>query len=129
MKVFFKIVALAIVGVLAAYPALAGASCAMGSAANVPCKPDCGMAMSGMGIDCPMHDQASKLGCAENCCQNSMQPGVAQLDAKPKAVRAELIAILPPATMGESRIFANLQAERRVDTGPPRFILLRVLRI
>lgn len=129
MKLFCKIVALAVAGVLCAYPALAGASCDMGSASKMPCKPDCGMTMSGMGMDCPMPVQASKLGCAENCCQNSMQPGVTQMDGKPKGLRAELITILPPATAVEGKFVANLRTEERVDTGPPRFILFQVFRI
>jgi hypothetical protein len=129
MKVFLKIVALAVVGVLSAYPALAGATCAMGTTANMPCKSDCGMAMGTMGANCPMPHKASKLGCAENCCQNSMQPGVTQMDAKPKAATVELVAVLPPATALEGKFFANLPAEGRVDTGPPRFILFRVFRI
>ena len=87
------------------------------------------MAMGAMGADCPMQHQASKLGCAENCCQNSMQPGVAQLDGKPKAARAELVAILPPATVSAGKVFAHMPTDGRVDTGPPRFILFQVFRI
>jgi hypothetical protein len=58
-----------------------------------------------------------------------MQPGVAQMDGKPKAARTELVAMLPPVTASEGKFFANLPAEGRVDTGPPRFILFQVFRI
>jgi hypothetical protein len=128
MKVFLRIVAVAVIGVLAAYPPLAGATCPMNTAAKA-CEPGCAMAMDAMGKDCPMPLQASKLGCAENCCENSMQQGVVQTDAKPKAVRAELVAILPPAAVIEGRVVASLPADGRVDTGPPRFILFRVIRV
>jgi hypothetical protein len=124
MKVFLKIVAVAVIGVLAAYPPLAGATCPMNTAKA--CEPGCAMAM---GKDCPMPLQASKLGCSENCCENSMQQGVVQTDAKMKAVRAELVAILSPAAATEGKVVANLPADGRVDTGPPRFILFRVIRV
>jgi hypothetical protein len=129
MKAFFKIVALAVIGVLSAYPALAGATCPMGMVSKAPCASGCGMAMSAMGMDCPTPTQASKLGCAENCCQNSTQQGVVQTGARPKAVRAELVAILLPAVANEGKVFASLPKDGRVDTGPPRFILFRVIRI
>jgi hypothetical protein len=129
MKLFPKIVAMAVIGVLSAYPALARVTCAMGMAAKARCAPDCGMAMGAMGMNCPMSSQASGPGCAENCCQNGMQPGVFQMDAKPKAVKAELVAILPPTAMTVSRLLANLPLAARVDTGPPRYVLFQVFRI
>jgi hypothetical protein len=51
------------------------------------------------------------------------------MGAKPKAVKAELVAILPTMVASEGKFFANLQGEGRVDTGPPRYVLFRVLRI
>lgn len=129
MKIFLKFVAVAVIGVLSAYPTMARVTCAMGMEAKTPCTPDCGMAMGAMGKDCPTPNQAGGPGCAENCCQNGMQPGVVQVNAKPKAVKAELVAILPTAAVSEGKFFAYLPLKGRVDTGPPRYVLFRVLRI
>jgi hypothetical protein len=85
--------------------------------------------MDRMGMDCPTPFQANRTGCDENCCQNGMQQGVFQTVVKRKAVKAELVAILPPAVMSASRVLANLPVDGRVDTGPPRYVLFRVFRI
>jgi hypothetical protein len=126
MKIFLKIVALAVIGVLSVYPTMARVTCAMGMVAKVPCTPACGVAK---GKDCPMPNQAGSMGCDGNCCQSGMQPGVFQVNVKPKAVKAELVAILPTVVVSEGKLFAYLPLNGRVDTGPPRYVLFRVLRI
>jgi hypothetical protein len=129
MKIFLKIVAVAVIGLLAGFPAMARVMCAEGMTAKVPCKPHCHRAMGAKGMGCSMPFQAGSLGCDENCCQNGMQQGVFQADAKPKAVKAVLVAILPPAAVSEGRVFASLPEDGKADTGPPRYILFQVFRI
>lgn len=129
MKGFYRIVAVAVIGVLAAFPVMARVTCAIGMAAKAPCTPHCHMAMAAKTMGCTMPFQAGPNGCDENCCQNGMQQGVVKTDAKPKALKADLVAILLPAVVSEGRIPANLPVDGRVDTGPPRYILFRVFRI
>jgi hypothetical protein len=129
MKFFLKFVAVAVIGVLAGFPAMARVMCAEGMAAKAPCTSHCHRAMGAKAMGCSMRFQAGPTGCDENCCQNGMQQGVFQKDSKPKAVRAELDAILPPAAASEGRVFASLPEDGKVDTGPPRYILFRVFRI
>ena len=129
MKLFCKFVAMAAVGVLAAFPVMARVTCAMGMAAKAPCTHPCHRAMGAKAMGCSMPLQAGRTGCDENCCQNGMQQGIVRLDAKHKAVKVELAAILPPAALSEGKVFANLPPEGRVDAGPPRYILFRVFRI
>jgi len=129
MKGFLKIVALAVIVVLAGFPAMARVMCAEGMAANAPCPPHCHRAMGAKAGGCSMRLQASRSGCDENCCQSGMQPGVFQTHSKRKAANAELVAILPNAAVSEDRVFAALPEDGRVDTGPPRYILFRVFRI
>jgi hypothetical protein len=85
--------------------------------------------MAAKAMGCAMPFQAGRTGCDENCCQNGMQQGVVQTDVKPKAVKAELVAILHAAAANEGRVFANMPVAGRVDTGPPRYILFQVFRI
>jgi len=129
MKVFLKIVAVAVIGVLSAYPTMARVTCAEGMAAKAPCAPHCHRAMGAKAMGCSMPLQAGRTGCDENCCQNGMQPGFFQTGAKPKTVKAGLVAILPTVAVSEGKLFANLPSDGRVGTGPPRYVLFRVLRI
>ena len=129
MKLFCKFVAMAVVGVLAAFPVMARVTCAMGMAAKAPCTPHCHMAIGARARGCSMPFQADRTGCDENCCQNGMQQGIVRINAKAKAVKADLVAILPPAAVSEGRVFVSLPVDGRVDTGPPRYILFRVFRI
>jgi hypothetical protein len=129
VKLFHKIVAVAVIGVLAGFPAMARVMCAAGMPVKEPCKPHCHRAMDAKAAGCAMRFQAGPNGCDENCCQNGMQQGVFQRDAKAKAHKAELVAILPPAAVSEGGVFASLPVDGKVDTGPPRYILFRVFRI
>jgi hypothetical protein len=129
MKLLLKTVAVAVIGVLFAFPVMARVMCAEGMAAKAPCTPHCHRAKGAKATGCSMPFQAGRTGCDENCCQNGMQPGVFQIGAKHKAVKAELVAILPPAVMSAGRVLANLPVDGRVDTGPPRYVLFRVFRI
>jgi hypothetical protein len=129
MKLFYKIVAVAVIGVLAGFPFMARAMCAEGMAAKAPCKPHCHMAMGAKATGCSMRFQAGRTGCDENCCQNGMQQGIFRADAKSEAARAALVAILPAAVVSEGKLFASLPVDGRVDTGPPRYILFQVFRI
>jgi len=129
MKRFRMIAAVALIGVLAGFPAMARVMCAEGMAAKTPCTPHCRSAKGAQVISCSMRLQAGRPGCDANCCQNGMQQGVFQRDSKLKPLKAELVAILPPAAVNESTVFANLPEDGRVDTGPPRYILFRVFRI
>ena len=129
MKGFSRIVAVAVIGVLAAFPVMARVTCAMGMAAKAPCTHHCHRGMGAKAVGCSMPLQAGRTGCDENCCQNGMQQGVFQRDAKPKAVKAEFVAILAPAVVSQGKVLAGLPVHRRVDTGPPRYILLQVFRI
>lgn len=129
MKLFCKIVAVAVVGVLAGFPAMARVMCAEGMAAKAPCKPHCPMAMGVKAKGCSMPFQAGRIGCDENCCQSGMQQGVFQTDSKAKALKADLVATLPAPVLSEGAVFASVPLDGGVDTGPPRFILFRVIRI
>jgi hypothetical protein len=129
MKVYAKVVALSVIWVLAGFPVMARVACAQGMAAKAPCTPHCHRAKGARAAGCSMPFKAGGPGCDANCCQNGMQQGVVRVNAKPKAVKAELVAVLPAVGMSEGRVFANRQADGRVDTGPPRYVLFRVFRI
>jgi hypothetical protein len=129
MKLFHKIVAVAVIAVLAGFPAMARVMCAEGMAAKAPCKPHCPMAMGANARGCSMPFQAGRTGCDENCCQNGMQQGVFRADGKARALKADLVAILPAPVLSEGTVFASQPGDGRVDTGPPRYILFQVFRI
>lgn len=131
MKRLFQIVALAVIASLTAQPALPGLLCAMGntnSGSHAHCR---GMAMSQMGMHCPMHWQAAGTGCNQNFCHDSLPTGVVQLAAerKPKAGKTEYLAAAPRIAADAGTAFAATPLNIAVASGPARYVLLQVFRI
>ena len=131
MKRLLQIVALAVVASLSAQPALPGLLCAMGtsnSASHAHCR---GIAMSQMGMRCPMHRQAAGTGCNQSFCHDSLPTGVVQLAAvrKPKAGNTVYIAAAPRIVTDAGVAYAAPSLNMAVASGPARYVLLQVFRI
>ena len=131
MKRLLQFVAIAVIVLLAAQPALAGMSCEMGTSASRQCAPCCHKAMSRIGMSCPMHHQVAASGCDQSCCKDALPRGVALLAAgvKPKAGRAEFIAIAPRLVSDTDAPFTAAPPGNIVAAAPARYILFQVFRI
>jgi hypothetical protein len=132
MKRFLQIVAVAVVAILAAQPALAGMTCGMLRVPIGPCAPACGMAMSQMGADCQMAKHVAGSGCMQECCRNGFPQGVLQSStpAKPKAAGTQIVTAFPqlaPHVQAASAAAPTISAI--VAAAPPRHILISVFRI
>lgn len=131
MKRLLQIVALAVVAALAAQPALAGLLCPMGNP-NGGSRAHCsGMAMGGLGVQCPMHRQIACIGCEQNCCKEGIPQGVVRLatDRRPKTGKTQFLALPPRIAADDVTAFLVPPIDRRVASGPARYILLQVFRI
>jgi hypothetical protein len=131
MKRVLQIVALAVVASLTAQPALAGLLCHMGnpnSGSSAHCS---GMAMSEMGMDCPMHRHPANIGCEQNCCKEGIPQGVVRLaaDRKPKAGKTEFLALASRMGADDVTALAAPPLNRTIASGPARYVLLQVFRI
>jgi hypothetical protein len=131
MKRLIQFVAVVMVALLAAQPALAGMSCEMGTPASGHCAPCCHKAMSHMGTDCPMQHQVTTTDCDQSCCHDALPQGVALLAAgvKPKAGSAEFIAVAPRLVMDADAAFVGAPPGSAVAAAPARYILFQVFRI
>jgi hypothetical protein len=141
MKRLIQFVAVAVVVLLVAQPALAGLPCASGVAAGNGCAPDCGMAMgqmssaqmssSQMSADCGMSPQISSDGCAQNCCIDRISQGIAQPAAGAKSAAGKTMQFVPAAEAPASAapVFAHSPRTSFSSTAPPRYILFQVFRI
>ncbi len=131
MKRFLQIVALAVVASLASQPALAGLLCPMGSHTGGSRAHCSGMAMTEMGMRCPMHRQAAGIDCEQNCCKEGIPQGVFRLtaDRKPKAGKTEYLAAAPRIAAEAGMPFAVPPPAIAVASGPARYVLLKVFRI
>ena len=141
MKRIFQFVAVAVVALLAAQPALAGLPCASGVATSNGCAPDCSMAMSQMQMapmssnqmapDCGMSPQISSNGCAQNCCIDRIAQGIAQPASGQKSTVAGTLQFIPAAQslLTEAPVFALFPRTNSSSTAPPRYILFQVFRI
>jgi hypothetical protein len=131
MKTLLKLVAVILVALLAAQPALAGMQCEMGTSASGHRATCCHKAMTRMGMNCPMHHKVAASGCDENCCHDALQQGVAQLSAgvKPKAGRAEFIALASRSVLDSYAPFGSAPPGNAVAAAPARYILFQVFRI
>src|SRR5271157_739325 len=131
MKRFIQFVAVVMVALLAAQPALAGMQCEMGTPASGHCAPCCHKAMSHMGMDCPMQHQVTALGCDQNCCHDALPQGVALLAAgvKPKAGKVDCFAVAPQMVTESNAAFVAAPPGSKIATAPARYILFQVFRI
>jgi hypothetical protein len=131
MKRFLQFVAIVVVALLAAQPALAGMQCEMGTPASTHCAPCCHKAMRPMGMICPMSHQVAASGCDQSCCHDALPQGAALLAAgvKPKAGRAEFIAVVPQMLEESDAAFAGAPPGSTVAAAPARYILFQVFRI
>jgi len=132
MKRFLQIVAIAVIAILAAQPALAGLTCGMLTVPSAPCAPACGMAMSQMGMDCQMAEHVAGSGCLQECCRNGFPQGVVQssTSAKPKIAGTGLVTAFPQlASPAQAALAAAPTMDAIVAAAPPRHILIRVFRI
>jgi hypothetical protein len=131
MKRFLQFVAVVVVALLAAQPALAGMSCEMGTPASRHCAPCCDKGMSHMGMACPMQHQVAASGCGLSCCNDALPRGVALLAAgvKPKAGRVEFIAVAPRLVADTHATFVSAPPGYSVAAAPARYILFQVFRI
>ncbi|MGD0891177.1 MAG: hypothetical protein ABR923_06560 [Terracidiphilus sp.] len=130
-KRFLQIVAVLVAALLCAQPALAGLNCTMGAPASIPCAPDCGMAMSQMGMDCQTPLQVAGTGCFQNCCQQGLPQVVAQLTAgaKPKASGTKILLMTPTVAPAAEMALVVTPPGDIVSGTPPRYILFRAFRI
>jgi hypothetical protein len=131
MKRLFQFVAVVVVALLAAQPALAALPCNMGAPACGPCAHCCGKTMSHMGMACQMAHKIAGAGCDQNCCHDALPRAVAQLTAgvKPKAGGTVYLASEPQIVAGTD---ASLVAEppgKPAAAAPARYILFQVFRI
>jgi hypothetical protein len=131
MKRFLHFVAVVMVALLAAQPALAGMQCEMGTSASGYRTTCCHKAMSPMGMDCPMQHQVAVAGCGQSCCTDALPRGIALLAAgvKPKAGRAEFIAVAPRLVAETHATFVGAPPGYSVAAAPARYILFQVVRI
>jgi hypothetical protein len=131
MKRVLQFVAVVVVAMLAAQPALAGMQCEMGTAAIGHCAPCCHKVLRHMGMDCPMPHQVAASGCDQSCCHDALPRGVALLAAgvKPKAGRVEFIAVAPPMVAEADAAFMAAPPGYSVAAAPARYILFQVFRI
>jgi hypothetical protein len=131
MKRLLQFVAVAVIVLLAAQPALAGMQCDMGTPSSGQCAPCCHKAMSHMGMGCPMQHQISVAGCGESCCKDALPRGVVLLapGVKPKAGRAEFIAMAPRLVTDADAAFVGAPPGNAVTSAPARYILFQVFRI
>jgi hypothetical protein len=131
MKRYLQIVAVVMVAILAAQPALAAMSCEMGTPASGHRALCCHKAMARMGMGCPMHHQVAAAGCEQNCCNYALPQGVAQLatGSKPKTGSVEFIAVAPRLVTGADAVFVGAPPGNTVAAAPARYILFQVFRI
>jgi hypothetical protein len=131
MKRILQFAALAVVALLTAQPALAGLLCHMGNS-NGGSQAHCsGMAMSEMGMQCPMHRHPASIGCEQNCCKEGIPQGVVRLaaDRKPKTGKTEFLALAPRTAADDVTALAAPPLDRKIASGPARYVLLQVFRI
>jgi hypothetical protein len=128
MKTALQFVCVAVIGLLAVVPGLEGLLCAsaMGFADS-----NCPMSMRGMSADCPMAEQVSATDCSENCRAHATPATVLQWSRpeKPKRLSLEggvVAGISVAKTSPERTVHGRSSA---TAPSPPRYILLRVIRI
>jgi hypothetical protein len=131
MKRLFQIAALTVIALLAAQPALSGELCAMGvlngeSEAHCP-----GMAMSQMGMHCPMHSPSASMGCDKGSCRDCLLTSVVQFAPgdKQKTVRTRCVAAPPSFFQGGGTALAAAPPSTLDAATPDRCILFQVFRI
>ncbi|MGA2634165.1 MAG: hypothetical protein ABSF16_08020 [Terracidiphilus sp.] len=131
MKRFLQIVALAVVASLAAQPALAGVTCAMGAPAMAPCAPDCGMSMSQMGMDCQMPIQIAGTGCEMNCCHNAFLQGIVPSASglRQKILRTAHFELVPLTVTDPVTVIVAAPPGGITASASARYILFQVFRI
>jgi hypothetical protein len=127
MKRLLQIVALAVTGIVAGQPVLAGFTCTMGLGSGAP---HCSVAMH-MGMACHPDRQSAGLQCRQGPCQNCSLQDAAQLSARAKPKTGGMPA-LPADFHGVPAVPVALAAR---PPGPPalsapdRYILFQVFRI
>jgi hypothetical protein len=126
MKRLLQIVALAVIGIVAGQPVLAGFTCTVGMSSVAP---HCSRAMQ-MGMACHHAQQAVGLQCRQGSCQNCSLQDAAQFSAgaKPKTGTSALPAAfhaIPAAT----EAFASRPPGPPALSAPDRCVLFQVFRI
>jgi hypothetical protein len=131
MKKFLQFVAVALVAVLTAQPALAGLTCGMTPLTGVPCAPKCDMAMHHMGANCPMHHHDTSSGCQQDCCRHGWPPALVQSASKTrlKTSGTPFLFAIPAPASAPAAAFAAAPPEDIVAAAPDRHVLLQVFRI
>lgn len=139
MKRVLQFVALFVVVLLAAQPALAGLPCAQGTAAEGACAPGCAMAtasapmspMSQMASVCGMAPQLSSNSCQQSCCSSVVSQAVSQpaTGAKSRAGATLQPVALPLVAASAASTVAPARPIAVISSAPPRYILLQVFRI
>jgi len=136
MKRVLQFVALFVVVLLAAQPALAGLPCVQGTSENGACAPGCAMAtatapMSQMASGCGMTPQISNNGCEQTCCASAAIQGVGQpaTGVKSNAFTTVQLMVAPLQIASATSAFAAAPPIVPVLSAPARYILLQVFRI
>jgi len=129
MKRLIQFVAVAVIGLMSAAPALTGLSCATGVRAS--CTAICPMAMSGMSADCPMTGQTATGDCPQNCCASGIFQALVSA-AAPEKLRLAA-GVSPSVATAEISVPGQTLAIHAPDearaVSPPPYLLNRVFRI
>lgn len=127
MKRYLKSVA-TFAATLLIFGVVAGMGCAM---SNSSVEAACPMGMNGMGPDCPMSHDVSSLDCSRDCCNRKAPQAVFTLPSvKPKAPGVlPAVAFLLDIPVFELTSAHGTSSVRPHENSPPRYKLLRVLRI
>jgi len=131
MKKVLQLVGVALVAVLTAQPAIAGLTCGISVPSRVACTPAMDMAMAQMGMSCPMHRHGAGSGCLQECCRNGWPPAVVRSvsKARPRTAGTQLFVAQANAAEVGVAAFAIPPAEDIGAASPPRYIMLRVIRV
>lgn len=127
MKRAIQIFAVTLISLLAAGPAWAAVSCALG---NTAMGASCPMGMPQMGADCPMAQDLAMTYCSQDCCNGTMSQAI----VFPGIPAQSKIATTAPGVLSLNARRTGASADHEpfslaVTTSPPRYLLLRVFRI
>ncbi len=128
MKRHLQFVAILVICLLAAQPALAGFTCNMATAGT---SPECSHNMPAMAADCAMNQRVDASACESDCCGHAQPVFTATYTGalKPKLALLTLhVPIAAAAQPGRNSSSACAQTANAAST-LPRYLVLHVFRI
>jgi hypothetical protein len=128
MKRAIQSFAILLISLLAAGPASAALTCALGSSAMDSSHP---MGMTQMAADCPMSQNLAAVDCSQDCCNRALPQGfvIAAVPARHRLIASvpAFFSVAQAISMGHR--FASEPVSPAFAGSPPRYLLLRVFRI